>query len=320
MLTLEAFTRVAKRLADDGSDRYTKYVVSDMNLDARTIKLENNKGVDFIVTLIERDQNIENGTFKLVVNEVNYYGQDINLTSLRRHNFVDYDDNSRIWKVDKHGNSWERVVYMRTHNKLYDYFKDSTDSFSSFMGHINHVAELGYNAAERNDDWSRAAMAVKSKRGENLANIDALIALEEPALPAVTVFNELGVDIKDYCQMYGKTVSVKQYSTFAIVNYTSRIGTFDAEQSTLASDWSYDNACVCVIETEYKFEFDTCAFEQTAQHVDLKNWSVKLNKMQICSDIDYSERRVEPDSDSLKAHLKRYVNVMNNRAALTDLI
>lgn len=320
MLTLNAFTRIAARLAEDGSNRHNSYVVSDMCIDKLTIKLENDSGVDFTVTLVELDPTVENGKFNLVLNEVNYYGQDINLTSLRRHDFEDYDDGSRTWKLDKNGNSWERVVFMRTHNKKFPFIKNYDDSFSAFMKHVNHVAELGYNSAERNDDWGRAAKAVKAKREENLANIDALIALEEPAAPAVAVFNELQSDMNDYCRLYGKVSNVKQYSTFAIVTYTARVGKVDADDKRLQSDWTYDSESVCVIDTTYKFAFDTCTFEQTNQTASLHNWYVQFDKMQICSDVEYSSRHVEADSEAFKAHIKRYVNVLNNKAALADLM
>lgn len=320
MLTLDAFTEVANRLVDDGSSSNCSYVVSDMNLDKLTIKLENNSGVDFTVTLVERDPSVENGVFNFVLNEVNYYGQDINLTSLRRHDFEDYDDGSHTWKYDKRGNSWDRIVFMRTHNKKYPFNKKYDDSFRAFMAHVNHVAELGYNSAERNDDWGRAAKAVKAKREENLANIDALIALEEPAAPAVDVFNELQVDLNDYCQLYGKVSSVKQYSTFAIVTYTARVGIHDADFKRLQSDWSFESECVCVIDTIYKFAFDTCTFERTKQSANLQNWSVQFDKMMICSDIEYSFRHVEADSEEFKNHIKRYVKVTNNKAALADLM
>jgi len=320
MITLAAFTKIATRLAADAIN--ATYIISSLDHENLKIKLENDRGVDLTITLIENDANIEDGRFKLLVNEVNYYGQDINLTSLRRHNFVDCNHDRR-WSCDKHG-EWARTVFMRTHNKLYDCCKCVDDVFRSFMHHIEHVADLGCRAADRSDDWGHAAKAVKSKRAENLSNIETLVMLEDPTSVVKSAFEELGVNLDDVCKVYTKVTNVKQYSTFATLEFMARIGIVDADENNLSSDWRSSNISVCTLTESYKFDFDTCTFEHNteASRAELCNWSIKIEgtDLQIGPSIDYSRRCVNTADVNFKKHLQHYVNTLHNIEQLKAML
>ena len=63
----------------------------------------------------------ENVKFALLVRKITYNGVEITLTSLRRHDFEDFDDDSIDWsksKIDSKGNCWDKIKYLRTHDKI----------------------------------------------------------------------------------------------------------------------------------------------------------------------------------------------------------
>lgn len=67
------------------------------------------------------ENDTEHLKFALLVSKITYNGVEIPLTSLRRHKFEDFDDDSIDWsksKIDTKGNCWDKIKYLRTHDKI----------------------------------------------------------------------------------------------------------------------------------------------------------------------------------------------------------
>lgn len=323
MITLDTLNKIAERMVSHAN---SSYVVVDTNAEKLTIKLENSDGVDVTLTLIEEHPELENNSFFVLINEINYYSQDINLTSLRRHGYTDYD-NGKTWQYDSNGNSLSRVIFMRTHNKLNTYSRTAAGNFENIMNDIDHVAELGYNAAQRNDDWGNAANAVQAARKEHRACLDTLVQLENTSAPIQQIMEDYGSSIAEFFQTANLIENVNQYSSFAEFDFITRYADLDANPDDIKSAWRHNIVTVFETRIPMRFNYDTCEFTKLKERAQVHcfAWHVTLpdSDVEIGVDVDFKDRfekNTIENSDRLRKYLKHYVTVHRHISELAALI
>jgi len=88
-----------------------------------TIILKSNDECEHFCQILPYTTNndTEHIKYALLVRKITYNGVEITLTSLRRHDFEDFDDDTIDWsksKTDAKGNCWDKIKYLRTHDKI----------------------------------------------------------------------------------------------------------------------------------------------------------------------------------------------------------
>ena len=134
--------------------------------------------------------------FALLVSKITYNGVEIPLTSLRRHNFEDFDDDSIDWsksKIDAKGNCWDKIKYLRTHDKIcfFENFMYSSNKLKHAFAAMIQCAWLLTNKID-NDKVSRIKNYDKMvSNGLNKEQLNTQIRTVAQLQPIPSYFNEI---------------------------------------------------------------------------------------------------------------------------------
>lgn len=142
------------------------------------------------------ENDTEHVKFALLVRKITYNGVEITLTSLRRHQFEDFDDDSIDWsksKTDTHGNCWDKIKYLRTHDKIcfFENFMYSGEKLKHAFAAMIQCAWLLTNKID-NDKVSKIKNYDKMvSNGLNKEQLNAQIKTIAQLQPTPAYFNEI---------------------------------------------------------------------------------------------------------------------------------
>lgn len=142
------------------------------------------------------ENDTEHIKFALLVRKITYNGVEITLTSLRRHQFEDFDDDSIDWsksKIDAKGNCWDKIKYLRTHDKIcfFENFMYSGEKLKHAFAAMIQCAWLLTNKID-NDKVSKIKNYDKMvSNGLNKEQLNTQIRTVAQLQPIPAYFNEI---------------------------------------------------------------------------------------------------------------------------------
>lgn len=261
---------------------------------AGTITYQKSDGSEINLKVVRADAN-DDSKYNIILLTASVYGQEQNITSLRRHGWTDVDD-VHYWDISDKAQAWQRAVFMRTNNKQYKTTQEMSDTYELYIlaRDINHVLDLGVNRCQRKDGWTNKAMEIKYTREQHVSNMKTLLELEE--LPqfindeAKAIFgdnyaNEIVIK-RDMSQ-----IDTEQYATYIDVKSTIRVHRTGVKPEDLESHHGTKYDLFYLVQ-KLRFDVDTCQFSEVPDEYYVRLSDIRENvtdTIELRQDIPYSQ-------------------------------